>query len=87
MRPPTQDDFDAFAAMAEDEDTMRFIGGTAARDQAWRVMAMLAGSWALLGYGMFSVIEKDSGRWIGRVGPWRPGGEQGRGPVPKWAGV
>ena len=26
---------------------------------------------------MFSVIEKDSGRWIGRIGPWQPEGWPG----------
>ena len=26
---------------------------------------------------MFSVIEKETGRWIGRIGPWQPGGAQG----------
>lgn len=26
---------------------------------------------------MFSVIEKASGRWVGRVGPWRPEGWPG----------
>jgi RimJ/RimL family protein N-acetyltransferase len=72
-----QSDFDGFAAMAQEEETMRFIGGVAARDAAWRVMAMLAGAWPLLGYSMFSVIEKESGRWIGRLGPWRPGGREG----------
>ncbi|MES1203011.1 MAG: GNAT family N-acetyltransferase [Pseudomonadota bacterium] len=40
----------------------------------------MAGSWALLGYGMFSVIEKASGEWIGRLGPWRPAGEEGSWP-------
>jgi RimJ/RimL family protein N-acetyltransferase len=37
----------------------------------------MAGSWALHGFGMFSVIEKASGRWIGRLGPWRPEGWPG----------
>jgi RimJ/RimL family protein N-acetyltransferase len=77
LRPPIHDDFDAFASMAQEEDTMRFIGGTAPRDAAWRIMAMLTGAWALLGYSMFSVIEKETGRWIGRLGPWRPGGKEG----------
>jgi RimJ/RimL family protein N-acetyltransferase len=77
LRPPRQEDFEAYAAMAEEEDTMRYIGGTAPRHAAWRMMATIAGSWALLGYGMFSVIEKATGQWIGRIGPWRPGGEQG----------
>src|SRR5262245_46065462 len=77
LRPPLQSDFDGFAEMAAEVDTMRFIGGAAPRDGAWRTVAALTGSWALLGYGMFSVIEKASGQWIGRMGPWRPGGEQG----------
>lgn len=77
LRPPIQEDFDGFAAMAQEQETMRYIGGAAPRDAAWRVMASLAGSWALLGYGMFSVLRRDSGEWIGRLGPWRPGGKEG----------
>ena len=56
---------------------MKFIGGVTSRHAAWRGMATLAGAWALLGYSMFSVIEKRTGRWIGRLGPWYPGGETG----------
>jgi RimJ/RimL family protein N-acetyltransferase len=85
LRPPAHEDFDAFAAMAqEEEETMRFIGGVMPRDGAWRLLATLRGAWALLGYSMFSVIEKKSGRWIGRLGPWRPGGEEGGWPGPEF---
>jgi len=77
LRPPIQDDFDGFAEMCAEEDTMRFIGGVAPRASAWRQMSTVTGSWVLLGFGFFSVIEKESGRWIGRLGPWRPGGEHG----------
>ncbi len=77
LRPPKHEDFDAWAGMHAEDDTMRFIGGTCPRDAAWRVMATMAGSWALQGYGMFSVIERQTGQWIGRLGPWRPGGEDG----------
>ena len=80
LRPPIHADFDGFAEMAQEEETMRFIGGVAARDAAWRTMAMVTGAWALLGYSMFSVIEKSSGQWIGRLGPWRPGGKEGSWP-------
>ena len=73
LRPPQHEDFDGFASMATEVETMRFIGGIAPRDAAWRGMASLAGSWALLGYGMFSVIRRDTNEWIGRLGPWRPG--------------
>jgi RimJ/RimL family protein N-acetyltransferase len=47
------------------------------RSQAWRVLATMAGSWVLQGFGMFSVIEKSSGQWIGRLGPWHPEGWPG----------
>jgi RimJ/RimL family protein N-acetyltransferase len=80
LRPPQHEDFDGFAEMAAEEETMRFIGGVAPRDAAWRTMAQLAGSWPLLGYGMFSVLRRDTGEWIGRLGPWRPGGKEGSWP-------
>ena len=41
LRPPQHEDFDGFASMAQEEDTMRFIGGVAPRDAAWRGMATL----------------------------------------------
>ena len=37
----------------------------------------MAGSWALYGFGMFSLIEKGTGRWVGRTGPWSPEGWPG----------
>ncbi len=83
LRPPQHEDFDGYASMATEEDTMRFIGGVAPRDAVWRGMATLAGAWALLGYSMFSVLRRDTGEWIGRLGPWRPGGEEGGWPGPE----
>ena len=80
LRPPLHQDFDGFAEMASEEETMRYIGGVTPRDSSWRTMAQLAGSWALLGYGMFSVLRRDTGEWIGRLGPWRPGGKEGSWP-------
>jgi RimJ/RimL family protein N-acetyltransferase len=77
LRPPTQADLDGFAAMAQEAETMRFIGGVMPRHGAWRAMATLTGAWSLQGYSMFSVIQKETGRWIGRLGPWYPGGETG----------
>jgi RimJ/RimL family protein N-acetyltransferase len=77
LRPPVQEDFNDFAAFCADEEVMRMLGGVTPRHGAWRQMATIAGSWALMGFGMFSVIEKESGRWVGRLGPWQPGGETG----------
>ena len=36
-------------------------------------MAMIS-AWHENGFAMFSVIERATGRWIGRVGPWMPEG-------------
>ena len=76
LRPPCAEDFAAFAAFCADPLPMRHLGGVQAPSVAWRSLATLTGSWHLLGYSMFSVIEKDSGRWVGRVGPWQPHGGQ-----------
>ncbi len=77
LRPPIEADLDGFAALMADEQSARFIGGVQARSTAWRGMSSMAGSWALKGFGMFSVIERSSGRWIGRIGPWSPEGWPG----------
>ena len=47
---------------------MRFLGGVQPRAVAWRGFLGSAGAWTLQGFSMFSVIERDSGRWVGRVG-------------------
>ena len=72
LRPPMAEDFDAWADMAADEAAMRFLGGVQPRSTAWRGFCSMAGAWSLYGFGMFCVIERSSGRWIGRLGPWRP---------------
>lgn len=72
LRPPQQQDFEPWAELMGEVETMRFLGGVQPRASAWRAIATMAGSWALQGFGMFSVIERHSGRWIGRVGPWMP---------------
>jgi RimJ/RimL family protein N-acetyltransferase len=77
LRPTQLDDFDGWAAQAADGETMRFIGGRQSRPTAWRGFLTMAGAWRLQGFGMFSVIEKETGQWVGRVGPWRPEGWPG----------
>jgi RimJ/RimL family protein N-acetyltransferase len=83
LRPPCAADFDAWAAMLADPVASRFIGGVQPPGGAWRSLAMMAGAWAISGFGNFSVIEKASGRWIGRAGPWYPHGWPG--PEVGWA--
>lgn len=47
------------------------------RSTAWRYLCLMAGSWTIKGFGNFSVIEKSTGRWVGRIGPWQPEGWPG----------
>jgi RimJ/RimL family protein N-acetyltransferase len=77
LRCPEAGDLDGLAEMMADPEATRFLGGVVPRMAAWRFLTTIAGSWVIQGYGMFSVVEKASGRWIGRVGPWRPEGWPG----------
>ena len=54
-----------------------FIGGVQTPAMVWRTMCAVAGAWTINGFSMFSVLEKASGRWIGRLGPWMPIGWPG----------
>jgi RimJ/RimL family protein N-acetyltransferase len=77
LRPIAREDFDAWAAFMGDEEAARFIGGAQPRTTAWRGFLAMAGAWTIQGFSMFSVIEKASGHWLGRVGPWVPEGWPG----------
>ena len=83
LRMPCAEDFDAWAAFMADPVATRFVGGAQPPGGAWRSLAMMIGGWAISGFGNFSVIEKASGRWIGRAGPWHPHGWPG--PEVGWA--
>lgn len=77
LRPPTAADFPAYADFMADEQSARFLGGAQLRTVAWRAFAALVGAWTLNGFSMFSLVEKETGRWIGRAGPWQPEGWPG----------
>jgi RimJ/RimL family protein N-acetyltransferase len=77
LRPTALEDFERWAEFAADPVAARYLGGVQARSMAWRSLMSMAGAWSLTGVAMFSVIEKSSGRWIGRLGPWQPEGWPG----------
>ncbi len=83
LRVPRLTDLDGWAAMMVDEETARFIGGVAPREVTWRGLMAMIGAWHATGVSMFSVIEKSTGRWVGRLGPWMP--ENWPGPEVGWA--
>ena len=71
------EDFDAWAQFQSDPEATRFLGGPQSRALAWRTFMCMCGAWSVAGVAMFSVIEKASGQWIGRLGPWQPEGWPG----------
>lgn len=77
LRPPTAEDFPSFCAMYADAEVMQHLGGVQGPELTWRSMCTSTGAWTIEGFSMFSVIEKASGEWIGRLGPWRPHGWPG----------
>src|SRR6201999_2489088 len=76
LRQWRADDVAANMAMLGDPLSARFI--TADRKPVtetmagWRNTAIMAGHWALHGFGMLGVEEKASGKFAGRAGPFYP---------------
>lgn len=68
-------DLDAWTEMMSDAETVRFIGGqTMDRAASWRQMSLMIGHQQVLGYSFYTVIEKASGEFVGRIGHWAPAG-------------
>lgn len=77
LRPFDESDVEAHIAMMQDEKTASFLtptGKPRSYGEEWRAAASYLGHWRIRGYGFFSVVEKETGDWVGRVGPWMPGG-------------
>ncbi len=72
-------DLDPYAALNADPEMMRFTGGGRPSDRksTWRLMAMLLGHWHLRGYGMWAMVERASGQFIGRAGLYNEEGWPG----------
>jgi RimJ/RimL family protein N-acetyltransferase len=77
LRMPEKGDLDGWAGLDADPVASRFIGGVQTRTQARSGLRMAIGMWEQQGCGLFSVFECQSGRWIGRTGPWIPKGALG----------
>ena len=77
LRPQAIEDFPRWAEMMADPEAAKFIGGPQPPEAAWRGFMTMAGAWSLTGVAMFSVIERETGLWLGRIGPWTPLGWPG----------
>ena len=78
LRPFEERDLDEYAAILADPEVVRYLGQDPnSRDDAWRSMAGFLGHGVLRGYTNNVVVEKASGRLLGRCGLWRPEGWPG----------
>ena len=63
------DDFEDYAALLADPDSFRFSErGPMTGDEAWTRLLRHVGHWASMGWGMFGVVEKETGRFVGEAG-------------------
>ena len=77
LRPLAADDAEHHIRMMQDPRVAAFLtaeGKPEDRMKCWRGFATLLGHWTIRGFGFFSVEERATGAWVGRVGPWMPEG-------------
>jgi RimJ/RimL family protein N-acetyltransferase len=70
-------DLDAYAKIIADPDVTRYLGGPMDRPTAWRQIAIFIGHREMRGWTNSAVVERASGRLIGRAGLWQPEGWPG----------
>lgn len=74
-----QQDVEDYFALVSDPEVVRYVGAglPLPREQSWQSLAYLVGHWQLLGFGLWAIEEKKSGKVIGRVGLYQPEGWPG----------
>ncbi len=69
LRPFEEADFPHAAAMWGDADVVRYIGGkTRSPQEVWFASVRGRGMWDVKGYGGWSVIDRETGTYLGEVG-------------------
>lgn len=70
LRPQQLEGFLTYAAIMADAEAAGFTGGDQRFASAWRRFVSSAGARMIQRFSMFSIIEKASGQWVGRLGRW-----------------
>ncbi len=79
LRVPSEVDLPDLVAWHADAQTQAGLGLAHAPPawELWRSLAMMVGHWQLRGYGMWTMVEKATGRAVGRGGLFFPEGWPG----------
>jgi len=67
LKVPSLNEFEPWCAYMADEESAQFIGKVQPPSVVWRSICSIIGSWQAVGFGFFSVFEKSTGRWVGRL--------------------
>jgi RimJ/RimL family protein N-acetyltransferase len=68
LRAPAPGDFPVYRDFYADPEASTFYGGPLTAALAWRKLAFDIGHWSLRGFGMWSIVERESAATIGGCG-------------------
>jgi RimJ/RimL family protein N-acetyltransferase len=68
LRGHRLEDFPIYAAMWADPVFLRHLGPPRSEEEAWSRFLRQEGMWSLIEYGLWAVVEKASGAYIGDCG-------------------
>lgn len=69
LRPPDVADFDAAFAIRNEDAVTRFINGQKSTpEDVWSRLLRYVGHWTVLGYGFWTIVERESGAIVGETG-------------------
>ncbi|WP_343528700.1 GNAT family N-acetyltransferase [Sphingomonas sp.] len=68
LRPYEVGDFDAYAAMVADPVVVRHAGRPMTGEEAWMRLLRFIGHWSVFGHGLFAVLDRTSGLFLGETG-------------------
>ena len=69
LSTPTISDFEAFHALFSEPPVYRFFGNAPlTRNESWTKFLRGIGHWSVFGFGMFSIREKATHRYLGETG-------------------
>ncbi len=68
LRGPEKGDLPAFTRFMTTAPSMKAQGETVTAEQAWFGFLIGVGHWQWHGFGFFTVVERQTGRAVGRVG-------------------
>ena len=68
LRRPVAEDRDDFVRLFGDADVMRFLNGVRTPEESAAALGRMLSQWERHGYGVRTVLERDTGRFVGRCG-------------------